>query len=449
MALYNLPPTLTLLQEAIRHQRVSPKEALDAQRACMRAGDARFHALVEELAPADPGTGPLAGIGLAHKDIFDTAGRRPGAGHDAGAADASRTAATVIARLQAAGASQLATLAMAEFACGATGDNPGFPDCINPLHPDAAVGGSSSGSAVAVASGMVYAALGTDTAGSVRIPAATCALLGLKTTHGLVSTDGVVPLAPSLDSVGILARSASDALQLLEVIAEPDLLRPTANRAFHIAAWFPEEGLHADVAATLEQFAAESGASDRLPTWPSLPDLGKLNEIVLHTEAAATHRVALLDGSVSPSVEAVALPGLVIPRDWYDASLADRARQLRLFVSDQLGDHDLLLLPALPQPVPDRDTVTPGRPGFDVRQLLALHRHMGFVNYLGCPSMVIPVARDARGLPISVQVLARPFHERDLLAFAAQVETRLFGASAADGSSSFTAHFSEHLQKAS
>ena len=415
----------------------------------MREADKHVHALVAELqgenAPAMEG--PLAGIGLAHKDIFQTAGRRPGAGHDHGGPDASAQPARAIERLQAAGASHLGALALAEFACGATGDNPHLPDCINPLHRDAVVGGSSSGSAVAVASSMVYGSLGTDTAGSVRMPAATCGLLGLKTTHGLISTEGVVPLAPSLDSVGILTRSAGDALQLLEVVAEPGMLRPASTTTLKIAAWLPAESQHPDVAAALEQFARQAGATRETQPWPQLETMGRHAEIILHTEAAATHRQALLDGSASPAVEAVALPGLVIPAKWYDASLADRARHLVQFVQERLGTHDLLLIPALPNPIPDKNTVTPGRPGFDVRQLLALHRFMGFVNYLGCPSMVMPVARDFRGLPISVQVLARPFHERDLLAFAASVEKQLAttGEPSVDG---FTAHLSDHPEKA-
>ncbi|MES2280515.1 MAG: amidase [Pseudomonadota bacterium] len=432
--MHELPATLRGLQLAMSSRRMSPREAISLQRQKLKSMDARFHSVVEELPQTDAYPGPLAGIGLAHKDIFNTAGRRPGAGHDAGAASEGLVAAPAVARLEAAGASTMAVLAMAEYACGATGDNPLFKRCINPLNAHAAVGGSSSGSAVAVAAGLAYGSLGTDTAGSVRIPAATCALLGLKTTHGLIPLDGVHPLAPSLDSVGLLTRSAADAVHLLQVVANTRLVRPVADAPLRIKAWVPANGLHEEVAVALEDFARESSAT-RVATLPQHQSLTRLAEIVMHTEAAATHKEALLACVLSPSVEAVALAGLVIPPEWYHAALADRGRQAQMFVQEHLQAHDLLVMPALPQPVPEWRTVTAESPDFDVKQLLALHGYMGFVNYLGFPSVVFPIARDARGMPISVQVLARPFHEADLLAFAEQVELRRFGVNG------FTEHF--------
>src|SRR5690606_35766522 len=113
-------------------------------------------------------------------------------------------------------------LAMAEFACGATGENPHLPLPVNPVDALAAVGGSSSGSGVAVASGLCYASLGTDTAGSVRIPAATCGVLGFKPGRGVLPDTGTHPLAPSLDTVGILARSAADAAEVFAAMLLPD-----------------------------------------------------------------------------------------------------------------------------------------------------------------------------------------------------------------------------------
>ncbi|MBI2727944.1 MAG: amidase [Polaromonas sp.] len=433
--MHELPATLRGMQLAISSRRISPKEAISLQRQKLKRMDARFHSVVQELPDTDTYHGLLAGIGLAHKDIFNTAGRRPGAGHDAGAASEGLVAAPAVARLDAAGASTLATLAMAEYACGATGDNPLFERCINPLNEHAAVGGSSSGSAVAVAGRLVYGSLGTDTAGSVRIPAATCALLGLKTTHGLIPLDGVHPLAPSLDSVGVLTRSAADAMHLLQIVANTGLLRPAKAAQLRIKAWLPANVLNEEVASALEDFARESASAQTITTLAQHQTLTRLAEIVMHSEAAATHREALLACTLSPSVEAVALAGLVIPPQWYHAALADRGRHAQMFVQEHFQGHDLLVMPALPQPVPDWRAVAADSPGFDVRQLLALHSHMGFVNYLGFPSMVFPIARDSRGMPISVQVLARPFHEADLLAFAEQVELRRFGVNG------FTEHF--------
>lgn len=429
--MHDLPATLSEMQHAVKIRRISPQESFRLQHQRLKDKDSRYHSVIhlfaEEAASKQVQRGVLSGVGLAHKDIFNAYERAPGVGHDAGSLSPGLTPAPAISRLEACGASTLATLAMAEYACGATGENASFERCINPLNPNAAVGGSSSGSAVAVAASMVYGSFGTDTAGSVRIPAATCGLLGLKTTHELIPLEGVYPLAPSLDSVGILARSAPDAEQLLTLVANEGLLRSASATPRRVKAWLPANGLHTDVAAALEDFMQESGASLVMETLPQHQTLTRLAEIVMHAEAAATHRQALLACTLSPSVEAVALAGLVIPPEWYRAALIDRGRHAQLFVQEHLQSHDLLLLPALPRPIPDWRTVATDSAGFDVKQLLALHSYMGFVNYLGFPSVVFPIARDARGLPISVQVLARPFHEVDLLAFAGKVELRRFG----------------------
>lgn len=427
-----LPATLVELQHRLRRGEVSCSDALAAQSQRFTSGNQEFHAAIAAWPVSPDGHKEkslecLSGIALAHKDIFNTSGRIPGLGHDAGQAVPGTPVAVVLKRLATHGAANIAALTMAEYACGATGYNPNFERCINPLHPDAAVGGSSSGSAVAVAGQMVYASLGTDTAGSVRIPAATCGLHGLKTTHGLIPLDGVYPLAPSLDSVGILARNAIDAEQVLHGCVNPGQLREPNHAPLRIKAWIPEAGLHKDVARALSDFAIQQSCSERLGTIPEHAALTQLSDIVLHVEAARTHRTALLDCTASAGVEAVALAGLVIPQAWYDAALASRAYHLREFVQRHLSQHDILIMPALPEPIPDASQVIPGGATFDVKQLLGLHRYMGFINYLGLPSLVVPIALDARGLPISVQLLARPFHELRLLNMAQKISLPMPG----------------------
>ncbi len=424
-----LPATLVQLQNAIRVGTLSIGEAVAAQKNRVASLDAKYRCVVEAFddQPAS-GAGSLAGISLAHKDIFDTPNRAPGVGHDHGRARPGNRAATAISRLHEAGAMNLAALTMAEYACGATGDNPRFDRIVNPLSYEIVVGGSSSGSAVAVACEMAYGSLGTDTAGSVRIPAATCGLIGLKTTHGLVSKQGVFPLAPSLDSVGILTRSANDALAMLDVVADDEKLID-AQGSPRIAAWIPSKGIDSEVGDALTRFSHDTKSSKVESECAEYQALTHLSEIVMHSEAAQIHRESLIDGAASDSVKAVALTGLAIPREWYEAALADRARRTRAFVDAHLRDHDFLILPSVPNALPDWTTVTVGQAGFDVRQLLALHRFMGFVNYLGLPAISMPIASDSRGLPISVQLVARPFHERSLLAFAASFEEKHFGAS--------------------
>lgn len=426
------PPTIAGLQQAISEGQLTAEQAIERQRVNLWRSDRNQCAVVNALPSGlmQPATKrPLAGVGLAHKDIFNLPGRMPGLGrgHSRGMemdmAAPGLTAATVIERLSRSGAAHLATLAMAEYACGATGYNPHLPRCINPLHADAVVGGSSSGSAVAVASGLAYGSLGTDTAGSVRMPAATCGVLGLKTTHGLLPLDGVFPLAPSLDSVGVMARTADDARLILQAASDSSRLRPAKDA--RVAAWIPDADVDGTIATAMHALAA----AFEMPVYTTLGShavLTQLAEIVLHAEAAQTHRAALLARTLSPSVEAVALPGLVMPAEWLAAALADRARRLRDFMHAHFKAHDILVLPALPAPIPDWQAVTPGEPAFDVRRLLALHRFMGFVNFLGLPALAVPVALDARGLPISVQLVGRPFHELTLLRFAAQIETQHF-----------------------
>jgi aspartyl-tRNA(Asn)/glutamyl-tRNA(Gln) amidotransferase subunit A len=336
-------------------------------------------------------------------------------------------AAWAIEQLRQAGAGHLGALVMAEHACGATSANAHFERCINPLHPDAVVGGSSSGSAVAVAGGLAYGALGTDTAGSVRIPAATCGLVGLKTTHGLIPTQGLAALAPSLDTIGVLARNVQDAGALLAPLT-PQLPAAAQRAATSVAwrAWIPDDWLHAEVARALHALADELGAT-RVDLQTDHSHLSALADIVLHAEVAALRREPLLAGQLSASVQALALPGLVMPPAWSRAAQAVRGAELQRFCQNQLPAASVILMPALPAPVPNWQTVHPDQPGFVVRELLALHRCMGFINYLGLPALVLPIARDSRGLPISVQLVGRPFHERELLALAGQLQQRRFG----------------------
>ena len=418
-----LPSTLTDLQHALVSGKLSAAEALAAQQLRLAATDVQVHAVVA-LLPVDAtplSAGSLVGIGLAHKDIFNMTGRMPGLGHDKGSEAPGLLPATVIKRLASQGAASIAALAMTEYACGATGGNERFARCINPMNKDAVVGGSSSGSAAAVAAHMAYGSLGTDTAGSVRIPAATCGLAGLKTTHGLLPLDGVFPLAPSLDGVGILARTAADLTQILLAAAIKGRLCPAKFTPPRIKAWIPENSLHLSLALAMEDFLKVQKVGTRTSHCAQHSKLTHLSEIILHTETARTHREALLDGTSPAAVNAVALAGLAIPVEWYAAALAARTQTSRDFVREHLTKHDIFVLPALSAPVPDWNQVTPGQPRFDAQQLLGMHYYMGFVNYLGLPSLTIPISHDFRGLPISVQLISRPFHELTLLKFAQDI----------------------------
>ncbi len=416
-----LPARMTQLQAHIRAGQVSAHDALMAQVQRGQALNAKFPCMVDNLPITAAGEGPLAGVALAHKDIFQLDGRLPGCGVAAGKAQAGARAAPALAALTQAGASQWATLVMAPHACGATSQNTHFARCVNPLDEAAAVGGSSSGSAAAVAAGMSYAALGTDTAGSVRIPAATCGLIGLKTTHGAVSTQGCAPLAPSLDSVGILSRYAQDAREIWAALC-PHLSRDAATRTPGCLLWLPEDGVAPEVAQAIRTWAAQLDAYiSSVDMADTFDPLNRHAQRVLLWETASTHHASLLDGSAEPGVQAIGVMGLGLPQAWYQASMQARAALLQDFVTRYFQDAEFLILPALAATVPDWPTVEVGHAAFDRASLFAMHRYMGFVNYLGLPALNLPIARDTRGRAVSVQVLARPFAEHRLLDFAEQV----------------------------
>lgn len=422
-----LPDRLVQLQTCIRAGQVSVQQALHAQLQRAQVLRAQTACVVDTL-PMVPGVeGPLAGIALSHKDIFNLQDRLPGCGVGLGQPEIGVKPAAAIAALADAGASQWATLVMAPHACGATAQNPYFERCVNPLDNDAAVGGSSSGSAVAVASGMTYAALGTDTAGSVRIPAATCGLIGLKTTHGAVSTAGCAPLAPSLDSVGVLSRYAEDARQIWQAICpqapHSEVQRSQAVGDWRCQLWLPQSGVDPEVSQAIRDWVVQWGfQASPVDLAPELEHLNRHAQRVLFFETAHTHRADLLAGQADPAVQAIGQMGLAIPQAWYEQSLASRAKLLDQFVAHHFAQAEFLILPSLGCLLPDWQTVELGHPAFDRQRLGAMHAFMGFVNYLGLPALNLPIARDAKQRPICVQVLARPFAEHRLLNFAAQVE---------------------------
>lgn len=346
--------------------------------------------------------------------------------------------ATVLERLAKRGASRLGALAMAEFACGATAENPHGPEPLNPLDPDAAVGGSSSGSAVAVAAGMCYASLGTDTAGSIRIPASTCGLVGLKPGQGLIDGRGVCRLAPSLDTVGVVARSASDAAHVFAALLPDDA--PMTRRLYRLDGIETELGRHRHwrVASALDQanlrvdienrlaafdsHVASRVASFRRAALPDLERLGRLAQVVLHVEAAHTHAFSVRHAlrTLAPITQSILLPGLAVPAAWYRQACEARDGLRAEFIQRHLDEADVLLTPSLPRGVPDWRAVKTTSDTFDARELVALHRYHAFVNYLGLPAIVFPIGLDDRGRPVCLQAIGAPGTEERLLAFAHQ-----------------------------
>jgi aspartyl-tRNA(Asn)/glutamyl-tRNA(Gln) amidotransferase subunit A len=382
--------------------------------------------------------GPLHGIPLAHKDCLERAGRPMRVGSIVTDDTPGTTDATVLRRLAAAGAVDLGRLHLNEMVAGPTGQNPHLGDCRNAWDPARIAGGSSSGSGVAVASGAVFGALGSDTGGSTRLPAAMNGLFGLKGTYGRVSRAGCFPRAFSLDCVGPIARTAEDCALLLGAIAGHDPRDPstldapvpdyaarlgTAADGSRLAVLMDEGGQHPDVAAALDalaRVAADAYGAVPRRAFPALDACYAMGDVVSKVEAATLHGawMAARGASYSQAVFSRTEPGLHIPAPRYLEALLLRAKVLQRFLDETMQGCDVLLCPAMP-------VLTPTRAEADMEQgervfpvVAALTRLTRPFSYLGVPVLTMPAGLDRNGMPIGVQLIGRPLGEARLLALA-------------------------------
>ena len=405
---------------------IEPEAALKAA----RAADA-------ELA-AGRARGALHGVPLAHKDMFYRAGRVSACGSRILADFVPEVTSTALARLDRAGALDIARLNMVEFALGTTGHNEITGAVRNPWNPAYVTGGSSSGPGAAVAARLVYGALGSDTGGSIRLPAAACGLVGVKPTFGRVSRHGAMPLSFTLDTVGPLARSVADAALILQTIAGPDPNDPTTGsepvpdylgdleagvRGLRIAT--PEnyfyDPVDAEVAAlvraSLEVFAA-LGAEIVPVEMPASIALGNpLTMLILAVEGAAFHGRWLEQRRADYGRQTLGrlLPGLLYPAKRYVEALSLRRKvvdELRAAVFERA---DVLHTPVWPFPLPTiEESDLAANPGFT--EFIAATGHCSRpVNYAGLPGVSVPAGFTANGLPCAFQLVGRPFDEALLL----------------------------------
>ncbi|HYG91273.1 MAG TPA: amidase [Azospirillum sp.] len=391
----------------------------EAVRAAARTADAQ--------ARAGRLRGPLHGVPLAHKDMFYRAGRICTCGSLIRRDFRPERTATVLERLDAAGALTLGTLHMAEFAMGPTGHNAHYGRCRNPWSPDHITGGSSSGSGAAVAARLAFGALGSDTGGSVRLPAALCGVVGVKPTQGLVPLDGAMPLSESLDCIGPLARSARDAACLLSVIAGTDCEAGIAEGVAGLRLGLPRrfyfDGLDPEVAAALDaarRILERGGAvfvDVDIPDHAAFADLANL---VFTPEAATLHLPWLRERpqDYGPQVRARLLQGLMMPATAHLQAKQLRALHLQAMLDGPLALCDALFVPATRQRVPTAAaTDVEAGPAMAevVAGVAALTRP---VSYLGLPAVVTPAGFDTAGLPMGLQLIGRPFAEATLLRIA-------------------------------
>ncbi|GEM_PF-132978 len=452
MALAHLDPGFDRLTEAALERAQAMQSQthawLSIEPDAARARTTWLQTLAQE-SPDIVGRMPLFGLPLAHKDMFnlpaDTGYRSPSCGSIVPSRLQSSGVATVIQRLELAGAVTVGTLNMAEFALGATGHNGARGDCANAWHPDYISGGSSSGSAVAVACGAVFASLGSDTGGSVRIPASVNGVLGLKPTYGLIPRTGSMRLSPSIDVIGPMARSARDLARVLSIVAGADGVDPHCSARpvpdFEQALQQPIEGLRIGlpdryffedvdlpVRKALDQVRArlETAGAQFVPVeMPDVSSLAELSRAVVYAEATGLHAAMLREsaGAYSPQVRLRASTGLGIPAPVYGVALGLRLTILQEFVEQIFGHCDALFTPTIPLLVPRRDATDVGA-GESLWPILArLVRCTAPINFLGLPALSIPAGRDPQGLPIGAQFIGRPFDESLLLRLAAALPT--------------------------
>lgn len=403
-------PALLSIAEACK---VPPRELARACRERIERWQPRINAFI--AFDEDAGEG----VPLAHKDMFYRAGRVSACGSKIRRDWVAHETAAVLERLDAAGFADLGRLNMSEFAYGPTGHNEHFGDCRNPWNPDYIAGGSSSGSGAAVAARLVFGALGSDTGGSVRLPAAACGVTGLKTTWGRVSRRGAMPLSHSLDTVGPLARSAEDCAILLQALVAEDCLKDSSKQTrVAISTGWIENNADPEVAAAV---LAAARSLDANPIEVEPPDFDTLSAhclVLMQAEAAAQHAQWMRErpGDYSSAVRVRLEAGYAIPATVYLETLRLRAAWLERFCSQTLEAADLYLVPTIPVPLPTREQ-TGAKGGADMPRLLSeLTRLTRWVNYLGVPALALPCGFDSRGLPLSLQLVGRPFSEATLLA---------------------------------
>jgi aspartyl-tRNA(Asn)/glutamyl-tRNA(Gln) amidotransferase subunit A len=380
--------------------------------------------------------GALHGVPLAHKDMYYEAGKVVTCGSKIRRDFVARTTSTALQRLKDAGQIRLGSLQMVEFAYGPTGHNVHYGAVHNPWNVDHITGGSSSGSGSAVAARLTFAALGSDTGGSIRMPAHFCGVTGLKTTVGRVSRAGAMPLSQSLDTVGPLAQTAEDCALLLELMAGADPEDPTTSTLpvpnymaatkgsikglkIGVPTAFYVDDLDAEVARVMEETIAvfrQEGAEIVKVELPDQRQLTSACQLVLAVEAAAFHKRWMIERpqDYGPQVLMRLQNALAIPAISYLEAMRWRGPALAAYLAAVAGT-DAVIAPAAPVPAP---TIAESDVGNSLNAEAVIQRLTRFtrpINYLGLPSLSIPTGFSRTGLPVGMQLIGRAFDEAMLL----------------------------------
>ena len=386
--------------------------------------------------------GPLHGIPFSIKDVICAEGVKCTAGSKIMSDYISKIDATSVAKMKKAGAILIGTNNTHEFACGITNVNPHYGSSRNPWNASKLSGGSSGGSAVSVAVGMVPASLATDTSGSIRVPSSLCGVVGLKPTYGRVSKYGIVDLAPSLDHVGCITRSAWDAAAVLQIIAGRDPLDPTTENKKvpeyvkivegeetskkRISVGIPEEYffdyLQPDVERTFLEFIDTIKSMDISVFDVHIREVDKIYESwrpLRLGESAEIHLKWLQTRSedYGEDVRRMLMKGTEVSAVDYIRAHKFR-KELRNEFVRLLKNFDVLIVPTTPITAPGFDEQAVDIGGQTLQIYQALSRQTIVFDSTGLPAISIPVGFSKDNMPIGAQIIGPPFKEEKILSLA-------------------------------